>query len=94
MSPAGFPIRLLASRGLNVPIFEAEKDGKPLVLPLDITQKSLPAGTNAWLDELGVKAGDREATAKALQGLWDAWRSNGLLRVSGNLDSNGHGTEM
>lgn len=69
-------------------------DGKPVVLPLDISQASLPAGTFAWLDELGVKAVDREATAKALQGLWDAWRSNGLLRVSGKLDSNGHGTEM
>lgn len=93
-STAGVPIRLLASRHLNVPVFEAEMDGKPVVLPLDITSASLPAGTNAWLSDLGIKAGDREATAKALQGVWDAWRTNGLLRVSGKLDSNGHGTEL
>lgn len=84
----------MASRGLNVPVFEAEMNGKAVVLPLDISQASIPAGTNAWLDEIGVKAMDREQTAKALQGLWDAWRNNGLLRVSGKLDSNGHGVDM
>ncbi|BEJ11965.1 hypothetical protein CspHIS471_0204250 [Cutaneotrichosporon sp. HIS471] len=93
-STAGVPIRLLASRGLNVPVFEAEKDGKSVVLPLDISSASLPAGTNAWLGDIGIQAGEREATTKALQGVWDAWRNNGLLRVSGKLESNGHGTEL
>ncbi|BEI81356.1 hypothetical protein CcaverHIS002_0205160 [Cutaneotrichosporon cavernicola] len=93
-STAGVPIRLLASRGLNVPVFEAEKDGKSVVLPLDITSASLPAGTNAWLGDIGIQAGEREATTKALQGVWDAWRNNGLLRVSGKIESNGHGTEL
>lgn len=84
---AGAPIRLRADRGLNAPVFEAVgADGTPIVLPLDILEKSLPTETEAWLNKLGIAKANHAAAKETLKGLWAAWRDNGLIRVSANLN--------
>lgn len=84
---AGAQIRLRADRGLNAPVFEATgADGKPIVLPLDILEKSLPTETEAWLNKLGIAKANHAAATATLKGLWEAWRDNGLIRVSANLN--------
>lgn len=84
----GVPIKLVACRKRNVPVLEGTtRDGRSHVLDLDILQRGLPSGTDAWLAQVGVSKADRPEAAKHIQGLWTAWRDNGLLRVTGNLHS-------
>lgn len=62
-------------------------DGRTVNLDLDMRDPGLPAGTAAWLRDIGVSEADIAHAESCLQGLWSAWRENGLLRVTGNFHS-------
>lgn len=75
-------------------MIEAKTPSGPAVLPLDILSPELPANTLAWIAQIGVPEYEREAVKSAVQGVWKAWRDNGLLRVGGQIHNGGKPVQM
>jgi hypothetical protein len=81
------PFKVIASRVHHVPTIEAGGN----VLKLNVNDRTLPpaAEVDAWLSAAGVASSAQADARRLLEGLWQAWLDNGIVRVTGTLSGDG-----